>query len=361
MVPGDLRSYGGGNGLPRGVKQSPNFSQIVEEDEENEEEMEEEQEKKTDVSFLLVRRIVRWIPSTILSFQQARTLTPLITQTLKSKQSSQQSWLSLYAMRNVIDILEARLRASRRSQDTSMIAPPQFDTSVTMHEETVMEEPESSEKAVTNHMTLRDVSAIAKETEMDADMTSSDLSMSLLPFIATTHHPDDGQHNKSIGSTISDRTFVKTSLKPFSSEEDEEEEEEGDGDETMMDESLQVDSKERARPLLLTADQSIRLGDGRSSRQEKVSLPNRSSKEKPKIKQEKISFREPIQPGKHLTSLLLILTMFPVVFQDDPVDKHRSGKLFLSNNPTFNAEKSDYVRPTITISNDASKLSPIAS
>lgn len=59
MVPGDLRSYGGGNGLPRGVKQSPNFSQILEEDEENEEEMQDEQEKKTDVSFLLVRLIVR--------------------------------------------------------------------------------------------------------------------------------------------------------------------------------------------------------------------------------------------------------------------------------------------------------------
>lgn len=262
-------------------------------------------------------------------------------------------------MTNVVDILEARLRASRRSHDTSMIAPPQFDTSVTMHEETVMEEPESSGKAVTNHMTLRDVSAIAKETEMDADMTSSDLSMSLLPFIATTHHPEDGEHNKSIGSTISDKTFVKTSLKPFSSEE--EEEEEDDGDETMMDESLQVDRKERARPLLLTADQSIRLGDGRSSRQEKVSLPNRSSKEKPNIKQEKISFREPIKPSKHLTSLLLIFTMFSIVFQDDPVDQYRTVKIFLSNNPTFNAEKSDYVRPTITISNDASKLSPIVS
>ena len=54
VVPGDLRSYGGGNGLPRGVKQSPNFSQILEEDEEGEP-AEEEEEKKTDVSFLLVR------------------------------------------------------------------------------------------------------------------------------------------------------------------------------------------------------------------------------------------------------------------------------------------------------------------
>jgi hypothetical protein len=51
VVPGDLRSYGGGNGLPRGVKQSPNFSRIVEAAEEEEE---EEEEKTNDVSTLLV-------------------------------------------------------------------------------------------------------------------------------------------------------------------------------------------------------------------------------------------------------------------------------------------------------------------
>jgi hypothetical protein len=52
VVPGDLRSYGGGNGLPRNVKQSPDFSRIIEEDEEEEE---EEEEKKNDVSILLVK------------------------------------------------------------------------------------------------------------------------------------------------------------------------------------------------------------------------------------------------------------------------------------------------------------------
>ncbi len=50
VVPGDLRSYGGGNGLPRAVKQSPNFSRIVEEAEE-----EEEEEDKNNVTALLVR------------------------------------------------------------------------------------------------------------------------------------------------------------------------------------------------------------------------------------------------------------------------------------------------------------------
>ena len=46
-----MRSYGGGNGLPRGVKQSPDFSRIIEEDEEEEE---EENEKPNDVSMILV-------------------------------------------------------------------------------------------------------------------------------------------------------------------------------------------------------------------------------------------------------------------------------------------------------------------
>ena len=54
-MPGDLRSYGGGNGLPRAVKQSPNFSQIVEEEEEEEREEDEEDETRADVSILLVR------------------------------------------------------------------------------------------------------------------------------------------------------------------------------------------------------------------------------------------------------------------------------------------------------------------
>ena len=56
MVPGDLRSYGGGNGLPRAVKQSPNFSRIVEEEdeEEKEDEEEDEEERRADVSILLV-------------------------------------------------------------------------------------------------------------------------------------------------------------------------------------------------------------------------------------------------------------------------------------------------------------------
>lgn len=50
-MPGDLRSYGGGNGLPRGVKQSPDFSRIIEEDEEEEE---EEENKPNDISMILV-------------------------------------------------------------------------------------------------------------------------------------------------------------------------------------------------------------------------------------------------------------------------------------------------------------------
>lgn len=59
VVPGDLRSYGGGNGLPRGVKQSPEISRIVEEEEEEyQEEEEEDEEKKPDVSIILVNIIL---------------------------------------------------------------------------------------------------------------------------------------------------------------------------------------------------------------------------------------------------------------------------------------------------------------
>lgn len=54
VVPGDLRSYGGGNGLPRAVKQSPDFSRIIEEDEE-----EEEDDNKNDVSVILVTEILQ--------------------------------------------------------------------------------------------------------------------------------------------------------------------------------------------------------------------------------------------------------------------------------------------------------------
>lgn len=55
MVPGDLRSYGGGNGLPRTVKQSPEFSRILEEDEEDEQLDDDKETNKNEVSFLLVR------------------------------------------------------------------------------------------------------------------------------------------------------------------------------------------------------------------------------------------------------------------------------------------------------------------
>jgi hypothetical protein len=43
------------------------------------------------------------------------------------------------------------------------------------------------------------------------------------------------------------------------------------------------------------------------------------------------------------------------------LERNRLGKTFLLNNNTFDAEKSDYVRPTIVINDDTSKLSPIAS
>lgn len=186
-----------------------------------------------------------------------------------------------------------------------MLATSQLNMSTTIHEETLVEECSSPPRTETvNHMTLRDVSAIEKETEMETDALNPDLSVSLLPFVATANPDDDkGKHNRSIASNISDKTFVKTSLRPFSSEEDEEEDEDAE-DGTMMEESLLVDRKEAARPLLLTADQSIRIRDrDRPSRQEKLSLPNRSLEERPKVKQEKVSFREPVKARKRNDSI----------------------------------------------------------
>lgn len=193
-----------------------------------------------------------------------------------------------------INYLEARLRASKRPQDSSMVIPCHLNMSTTVHEETLIEENHSPVKPIVNHMTLRDVSAIEKETEMETDITNADLSVSLLQFIPTENHEEN---NKSIRSTISDKTFVKKSLKPIISEEETDDDEDDDEDNTIIEESLVVDSIENARPLLLTADQSIRIRD-RSSRQEKLSLPNKSLEEKQKIKQEKLSFREPIKIRK---------------------------------------------------------------
>jgi len=233
-----------------------------------------------------------------------------------------------------------------------MIVPCQFNMSTTVHEETLIEEGQSPPKVTVNHMTLRDVSAIEKETEMETDLTNPDLSVSLLPFIPTINNEEEKkEHNKSIGSTISDKTFVKTSLKPFSSEEETDEEEEN----TVIDESLIVDNKENTRPLLLTADQSIRIRD-RSSRQEKLSLINKS----PKIKQEKVSFREPIKI-RMFNQIIISSYSKRFLLLDNNIERNRLGKTFLLNNNTFDAEKSDYVRPTIVINDDTSKLSPIAS
>ena len=221
-----------------------------------------------------------------------------------------------------------------------------------MNDETLIDEPECSAKPTLNHLTLRDVSAIAKEIEMDADMTNADLSVSLLQFIPTVNYDEHKQHNRSIASNISDKTFVKLSLKPIISED------EPDNDTTLVDDSFLAERKENTRPLLLTADQSIRL-DERSVRAEKSSVSNKSLEERPKVKREKISFQEPSKPGRFQRVLLLV--SHPSSCTGKGLQRNRLGKTFLLNNNTFDAEKSDYVRPTIIITNEAGKLSPILS
>ena len=190
-----------------------------------------------------------------------------------------------------------------------------------------------------NHVTLRDVSVIEKATEMEHDISNPDLSVSLLPCIPTiTEEPEEEEeeeeemNNKSIASTISDKTFVKTSLKPvvkstlepFSSEEESDEDEDEDDEDTVIEESIIPDETENARPLLLTADRSIRRPPSRV-------LPNL---DKSLIKQEKVSLREPL---------------------------NTSNRSLLSNNKTFDAEKSNFVRPTIVENPNTSKLPTILS
>ncbi|CAF0933750.1 unnamed protein product [Adineta steineri] len=133
------------------------------------------------------------------------------------------------------------------------------------------------------------------------------------------------QNNKSIASTISDKTFVKTSLKPFSSDEESDDDEDDDDDDTIMEESLTADSTENARPLLLTADRSIRR-------------PPPIREEKPNIKQERVSFREPLV-----------------------IEHDHSNKTLLLNKTTFDTEKSSFIRPTIVDKHNISKLPTIAS
>jgi hypothetical protein len=164
---------------------------------------------------------------------------------------------------------------------------------------------------------------------MEHDIPNPDLSVSLLPYIPTINHEEEN-NNKSIASTISDKTFVKTSHQPFSSDEESTDDDDDDDDDTIMEESLVADNTENARPLLLTADRSIRRPAPTPVRQDKHSLSN-----PPSIKKEKVSFREPLC-----------------------TEDNRSDKPLLLNNNTFDAEKSDYVRPTIV---NTSKLPTIAS
>ena len=242
--------------------------------------------------------------------------------------------------------LEARLLASKLSLEISKL-----NMSTTVHEETMAEEPLPSVPTIPDtHVTLRDVSVIEKAHEMEHIIPNPELSVSLLPCIPTVtpeeeepepqpeqpppqeeeeeEAEEEEENNKSIASTISDKTFVKTSLKPtFSSDDDNDEDDDDDDDEdedTIIEDSIIPDETESARPLLLTADRSIRRPPSRVT-------PNL---DKSIVKQEKVSLKEPLNtPNKSL----------------------------LSNNKTFDAEKSDFVRPTIVEPSNTSKLPTILS
>jgi hypothetical protein len=267
-----------------------------------------------------------------LLFQQSRTLTPLLTQTLKSKSNKRK--LLIYIL-----FAEARLLASKLSQDALLIIPPQLSEPTSVHEETLIDElpPPPVSAIPDNHVTLRDVSVIEKAMEMDHDIPNPDLSVSLLPYIPTTNPEEEEeeeqqQNNKSIASTISDKTFVKTSLRPFSSEEESDDDDDDDDDDTIIEESLLANNTENTRPLLLTADRSIRR-PAPPPREEKLPLSDQ-----PSLKKAKVSFREPLD-----------------------VEHSRSNKTLLLNKSTFDTEKSNYTRPTIVDNPNTSRLPAIAS
>ena len=208
-----------------------------------------------------------------------------------------------------------------------------LNMSTTINEQTTMEEPQPTSAIPETHVTLGDVSAIEKAVEMEHDIPNPEFSMSLLPCVPTVNPEEEEEeeteaevNNKSIASTISDKTFVKTSLKPFSSDEESDEDDDDDDDDedddTVIEESIIPDETESARPLLLTANRSIRIPTTRV-------IPNPQSVEKPKVKKE-VSFREPLDT---------------------------SHKSLLVNKTTFDAEKSDFIRPNIVENLDTSKLS----
>lgn len=249
---------------------------------------------------------------------------------------------------------EARLLASKLTQDASVIAPPELSMTTTVHEETVNEEPAPASSVLPDpHVTLRDVSVIEKAMEMNHELPNAELSMSLLPCIPTANPVDEEepeaeeeeqqQNNKSIASTISDKTFVKTSSKPFSSDEDSDDDDDDDDEEdedTIIEGSPIPDSTESARALLLTADRSIRRPPPSLPpvREEKSAPSARPSMERSHVKREKVSFREPLA-----------------------VDANASTRTLLLNKTTFDAEKSDFVRPTIVEPSNTSQLPTIPS
>ena len=220
--------------------------------------------------------------------------------------------------------LEARLLASKLSQDTSMVIPNKLNMSTTVHEETLIEEPPPISSTIPeNHVTLRDVSVIEKEIEMDHNLPNPELSVSLLPCIPTASIPDEDPMNKSIASTISDKTFVKKSLRPFSSDEesDEDDDDDDNDEDTIIEESFSTNKTENIRPLLLTADRSIRRPPSKV-------LPTL-------IKQEKVSFHEPLAA--------------------------KENHSLLNNNDKFDVEKSESIRSTIINTHHTSKLPTILS
>lgn len=240
-----------------------------------------------------------------------------------------------------------------------------MNMSKTVIEETIIEEPPAAISPHTSddHVTLRDVSAIEKAIEPEHEIPNPDLSTSLLPCIPTIAVEEDKLNNKSVASTISDKTFVKSSLGQFSSDEDsdddDDDDEEDEDDETIIEDSFSTNVVENKRPLLLTADRSIRRLVT-PSRTEKHSLSHIMSIEQPKIKLEKVSIREALSVENNQTITVdTTKRQSKVSFREPlPVNNSQANKTLTSEE---NNEQLSHVPSTTNVNSNTSKLSPIKS
>jgi hypothetical protein len=229
----------------------------------------------------------------------------------------------------------------KRSRDAATTLPIEWTCSNMIHDE----QSESKQTIMNDPVTLHDVSAIEKAVDTADSIEHGDLSVSLLPFIPTGHLSTDNnehkqeQQNKSIVSTISDKTFVKTSSKGFSSDEDtyDDDDDDDDDNQTMLEDSFIHDPKEMARPLLLTADRTIRRTQASTNQAQ---------------------HDQPVLATLHMKNIEIEEENTDVC-QPSNVEVIQPRTTFLLNTNTFDTNTSNVSRPTIHVHDVCSTRSSI--